>query len=297
MVFFADTLSEIEVIPTGLFVDKISGIGGIPRGSITEIFGDEGLGKSTLSYQIVAAAQKQGLNCLWADVEWSYDARYAALIGVDNSKLGVIRHEIAEPLLDEIIDELRSEKWDLVIFDSVGGLHSRGESEKDAEGKMVASQAGLMARFCRKVVPIIAIDKIALIMINHSFVDIMSGRHLTSGGKKLAYHKSLSIRLANVKGGTGIYQGDKMIGKKVQVEVKKNKHAGTEGTLYQAQFFFGIGFSAGADVVNDAIEKGILTKEGNSYYFDGEKLGVGINATRKKVEDDPELQEKIKALL
>lgn len=294
MVIFADSLDGVEVLETGLFIDKLSGIGGLPKGTITEIFGDEGMGKSSLCYQIVRAAQRQGLKCLWADVEWSYDAKYAATLGVDNAKLGLVRHEFAEPVLDEILQELREGEWDLVVFDSVGGVHPRTEAEKDSDGKVVASQAGLMARFVRKIVPIIGVNKTIFIFINHSFVDIMSGRHLTSGGKKLAYHKSLSVRLSPTRSGTAIAKGDKIVGKKIVASVKKNKHAATEGTEMDVQFFFNVGFSSGADLVNEAIEKGVITKKGNTYYLGEQKIGIGINEVRMNVEKDDELRARVR---
>src|SRR5689334_12905726 len=100
VIAYADSIEDIQPIRTGLFVDKLTGIGGIPRGCITEIFGDESIGKSSLCLQIVAAAQKQGLRCLWADVEWSYSANYARQLGVDNSKLHLLRDKFAEPVLE-----------------------------------------------------------------------------------------------------------------------------------------------------------------------------------------------------
>ena len=101
IISYADSIEEVDVIPTGLpFVDKATGIGGIPRGVITEIYGDESMGKSTLCMQIVAAAQSQGLRCLWADVEFSYSPRYGAALGIDNANLGLIRTRYAEDLLD-----------------------------------------------------------------------------------------------------------------------------------------------------------------------------------------------------
>ena len=102
----ASDIGEAEVIPSNLFIDNITGIGGIPRGVITEIFGDESIGKSSLCLQIVANAQKEGLKCLWADVEWSYSGQYAESLGVDNEKLGMIRERFAEDVLETLEDEV-----------------------------------------------------------------------------------------------------------------------------------------------------------------------------------------------
>lgn len=297
IIAYADSIEAVGSIPSGLFLDKLSGVGGIPRGRITEIFGDEGIGKSSLCLQLVAAAQQQGLKCLWADVEWSYEPQYATVLGVDNSKLGLVRERIAEVTLDTLEEQIETGKWDLVILDSVGGILPRKEAEKDAEGKTIGSQAGLMAKFCRKVVPSIAIHDVALVVINHSFTDIMSAKLMTSGGKKLAYHKSLSIRLKSKFGSAVLKQGDRRVGKVVIGEVRKNKLAATEGLELEGQLFFGSGFSTAADMLGDAIEKNVITKKGNTYFFGAEKLGIGLQNVRKQMEEDAVLTEKIKLTL
>lgn len=293
---YADSLEEVTVIPSGIFLDKLTGINGVPRGVITEIFGDEGIGKSSVCLQLIANAQRQGLKCLFADVEWSYDPRYATSLGVDNSSVGLIRERFAEDVLDAIEEAAESGDWDLIVLDSIGGILPRAEAEKDAGGKTIGGQAGLMAKFCRKVVPILRIKNVALVVINHSFVDIMSGKIMTSGGKKLAYHKSLSIRLKQ-KFGVSVKQGDRKVGKVVVGEVRKNKMAATEGLEIDGTLIFGTGFSVGADVLNEAIDKGVVTKKGNTYFFGEEKLGIGLSRIRKMVEDDKVLAEKIKLAL
>ena len=121
-VIYASDIKDPDVIPTGLFIDNLTGIGGMPRGVISEIFGG---GKSSLCLQLVANAQQRGLRCLWADVEWSYNVAYAESLGVDNAKLGLIREHFAEDALDTLEDEVSSGKWDLVILDSVGGILPR----------------------------------------------------------------------------------------------------------------------------------------------------------------------------
>lgn len=274
VISYADSIAEVSVIPTGLFIDKLSGVGGIPRGVITEFFGDEGIGKSSLCLQIVSNAQKQGLRCLFADIEWSYSPAYATALGVDNSKLGLVRERYAEATLDLLEGEVEQGNWDLVVLDSVGGILPRAEAEKGAEGKVIGGQAGLMAKFCRKIVPSLSVTNTALVVINHAFIDIMSGKLLTSGGKKLAYHKSLSIRL-KLKQNVSLKQGDRKVGKVVVGEVRKNKVAPTEGLELDGQLIFGTGFSAAHDRFADEFEKGVITKKGNTYYRGGVKIGVG----------------------
>jgi len=284
---YASELAEVEVIPSGLFIDKLTGIGGIPRGVITEIFGDEGVGKSSLCLQIVAAAQKQGLRCLWVDVEFSYALGYAASLGVDNSKLGLIRDRIAESVIDQVVEEIDTGDWDLVVFDSIGGATARAELEKSSEGKVIGAQAGLVARFCRRIVGSIAPENTntAVIVINHSFVDIMSGKIMSSGGKKLAFHKAISIRLKN-KMGMVLKQGDRKVGRVVVGEVKKNKLAPTEGLEVEGNLLFGEGFSAQMDLLQEALDRKIITKEGRSYFFEGQKVSSGLPALRQLCQDE-----------
>lgn len=297
VVAYADSLESVDAIRTGTVVDRLSGIGGIPRGVITEVFGDESVGKTTLCLHIVAAAQQQGLRCLWADVEYAYDPKYAAHLGVDNSKLGIIRERFAETTLDTLEVEIEKGTWDLVILDSVGGVLPRAEAEKSAEERTIGSQAGLIAKFCRKIVPSISIHNVAFIAINHSFIDIMGGKLLTSGGKKLRYHKAFSVRLKPKYGGTALKQGERMIGKKIVAVVAKNKIGGTEGMELEATLIFGSGFSPSADVLDEAIERGMITKRGNTYYFGSEKLGIGLSKVRQMLEQDAVLTEKVKIAL
>lgn len=292
----ADTLQDIEVVRTGTFIDLLSGIGGFPKGRITEIFGDEAVGKSTICLQAIANAQQRGVRCLLADVEYSYTTFYGEGLGVDNSKLGLIRCQHAEDVLDTLEEAIESGEWELIVLDSIGGLLPRQEAEKGAGEKTIGGQAGLVARFCRKVVPLLSMRNVALVVINHSFVDIMSGKILTSGGKKLAYHKKLSIRL-KVNPTKVIKSGEEKVGKVIIGEVKKNALAPTEGKTEEAQLLFGKGFSAEAKLLEEGIERGIIKKEGNTYTFAGEKLGVGLGKARIAIEQNEELAQKLKDAL
>ncbi len=293
---FANQIEEIEIIKTGTFLDKMTGIGGLPRGRIVEIFGDEGLGKTTVCLQAIANAQKNGVRCLLIDLEWSFDVRYAESLGVDLSKLGIIRERFAEDVLDQLETEVETGKWDLIVLDSIGGILPKAEAEKSAEGKTIGGQAKLVAVFCRKIVPLLVIHNACLVTINHAFTDIMSGKIMTSGGKKLAYHKAMSIRLKNKFGLNTIKQGDRKVGKVVVAEVwGKNKVGSTEGMQIEAQILFGSGFSQEANLLDDALSAGIVTKVKNSYFYGKVKLGTGKLASIKTIEASPELLEEIKS--
>lgn len=280
MKILASSLMEVDVIETQLFINKI--VPGIPRGKITEIFGDASVGKSTLTLQVVAEAQNQGLKCLFVDVEYSYSPLYASKMGVDNKRLDIVRERDAEAILDATEEAI--EKYDLIIFDSVGALTPQAEIEKGAEGKVIGGQAGLIARFCRKAVPLLSINNTALVMINHSFTDIMSGVLTTSGGKKLSYHKSLSIRL-KAKSGVSLKQGEKVVGKVITAIIAKDKVWGNEKAEGDGQLIFNQGFSIAHDQFDDELKEGRITKNKNTYMRDGEVLGVGRMKAAEKLKE------------
>lgn len=295
---YADSVKVFDAIATGTFLDRLTGVGGIPRGVITEIFGTEGLGKTTVCLQSVAYAQKQGLKCLLADIEWCFDPIYSESLGVDNSKLGLIQEQYAELALEQIEEAVESKKWDLIILDAIGALTPRAELEKSLDGATVGAQAKLVARFCRKIVPLLRMNNVALVAINHQLIDLMTGKVLSSGGSKFSHHKALSIRLRNKFGANTIKQGDKKVGKVVLAEVwGKNKVGPTEGMQVEGHIIFGRGFSGEMSLLEDAIEKGVITKKGNTYYLGSEKLAIGLGKTRKMIEDDELLAERIKKVL
>lgn len=291
----ASSIEKISVIRTGTMIDYLSGIGGFPKGRITEVFGDEAVGKSTICMQTIAQAQKDGLKCLLADVEYSYTLPYGEALGIDNEKLSLLRTQYAEDMLDKIIEAIESGEYDLVVLDSIGGLHTQAEAEKTMGEKTIGGQAGIVARFCRKVVPLLSLRNCALVVINHSFVDIMTGRLMTSGGRKMAYHKKLSIRFKS----TGKYKkvGETIISKFITGQVKKNALAPTEGREDTGELVFGHGFSPEARLLQMAIDAGVIEKKGNSYFFEDEKIGVGLTKTRESIETDETLSLRIKSLL
>lgn len=285
---FASDIAETEFIETGLFTDKI--MGGIPRGKIIIVSGQWSVGKSTWTLQALAEAQKQGKKCLFADVEFSYDARYAEALGVDNKKLGIIRERTAEEVLDALEKEIDSDKWDIVVIDSVGALSSRVEVEKSAAEKAIGTQAGLVSKFIRKIVPVLSMNGTTLICLTHEFTDIMTGKVMASGGAKLGYHASQHIRLKTPKQGKPaiIKQGDAIIGKLITAELKKDKLMGNERQEADGEMIFGQGFNKQADMLQDALDKGIITKEKTSYYLNGEKLCTGMPKLREWAKENNE---------
>ncbi len=293
----ASESSKTTSISTGLpQVDKILGIGGVPFKRITEVSGQWSVGKTTFALQLVASAQKQGIECIWVDCEWSWDDNYARALGVDTDKLGLLQTRVAEDSLDELLEYVEKGKDTLMVIDAVGALHPRDEAEKDSGSRTIGAQSALIARFCRKIVPMLWLNNNALVVLNHEYTPIeasMPGRApqiKTSGGKKLEYHKSIWLRLS--RAGTNIKSGEKFVGFDVKVQVKKNKLANTEKQECELEMRYGIGFSATSDLLNSALDKGIITRTGNTFYMHGEKLGMK-SALAEKMQD-PDFAEKLK---
>lgn len=278
-----------EVIETGLpQLDRIIGVGGIPFKRITEISGAWSVGKTSLALQIVASAQKQKIECIWVDAEWAWDDLYAQKLGVDTKKLGLLQTRAAEDALDELLKYVEEGKDTLIVIDAVGALHSREEAEKDSGSRTIGAQSALVARFCRKIVPMLALNNNALIVLNHEYEDVMKAQPgrpnpiKTSGGKKLEYHKSLWIRLS--KTGDNLKRGDKFVGFRVQAEIRKNKLAATQKEKCEMDMLYNQGFNPASDLLQDALEKGIFTKTGNTFWMGEEKLGM-VSKVREKLAD------------
>ncbi|MBL0320524.1 MAG: AAA family ATPase [Alphaproteobacteria bacterium] len=292
---FADSIANPTAFKTGTFVDKLSGIGGIPKGYITELWGRSGVGKSTLALQMASGLQKNGVRCLWVDVEVSYTPLYADKLGVNSSKLGLYRDTFAEDILDTIEDEVSSGNWDVIFLDSVGALMSRAEAEKRSGEVVIASQGKLIAPWVRKVVPQLILKGVSIVIVNHAKQDLMSGTWQPSAGEKLVYHKAFSVYLKYA--GETIKQGENKIGEVITAEVKKNKVAATKNMKINGHFIYGSGFNTVANLLEDAMEAGVITKKGNTLFFGEEKLGIGLQRVRKAIEEDADLSERIKQAL
>lgn len=273
----------VDWISTGLSnLDKILG-GGIPTRRITEISGSYSVGKTTLALTIIANAQREGYTTLWCDQEWAWESLYASTLGVNTKKLGLVQERFAENALDVLESFADKTKNAVIVLDAIGALLPRAEAEKGAEGKVIGGQAGMVAKFCRKIVPILAINNSALIVLNHEFTDIMSGRIMTSGGKKLEYHKSIWLKLR--KANKRVMQGEKQVGDIIEAEIRKNKVAATMKEKCELTMIYGQGFSKEADLIQEALDKNIITKQGQSYFLGEEKIGRGMPALREAFKD------------
>lgn len=304
---FDSSYNKVSAVSSGLpQLDRLTGIGGIPFKRITEISGVWSVGKTSLALQIVASGQREGYEAVWYDAEWAWENDYAETLGVDTKKLQLIQTRKAEDALDEIlyyIDDDKSKGWKahkncVIVIDAIGALHPTEEVEKYSGERTIGTQSALVARFCRKIVPLLALNNCALVVLNHEFTPIMAngGRPqlMTSGGKKLEYHKSMWIRLQ--KTGKHIKQGEDFVGYQVEAEIRKNKLAPTQKSKCTMDIFYGRGFNTTSDLLQDALDKGVIRKDGNTYFFGEEKLAVGLPKLRVAL-DNHELQEKIKEML
>jgi recombination protein RecA len=295
---FADEKEGYEVISTGLpQLDRVLGIGGIPFKKITEISGQWSVGKTSLAYSLIKSAQEEGHKCIWVDAEWSWDGQYAKALGVDTSKLMLLQTRAAEDSLDELLAYVEKGKDTLIVIDAVGALHPREEAEKDSGSRTIGAQSSLVARFCRKIVPMLALNNNALVVLNHEYTPIEAngGRPQvkTSGGKKLEYHKSIWIRLKKsgtyLKSGTREDGSPNIIGFDVEAEIQKNKCAPTQRQSCSLEMYYGKGFNPQSDLLKDALEAGKITKQGNSYFLSGEKVAVGMSKLREWAKENPDV--------
>lgn len=234
----------LDVMSTGFpELDKILG-GGIFFRKILQISGQWSVGKSTLAMQIVARAQSEKRPCLYSDCEMAWSNTYASALGVDVNSLDLSIEQYAEAYLDAIEKWATEHKNGVIVLDAVGGLLPREEQEKGSEGRTIGAQARLIASFCRRIVPIIATKNHALIMLNHQFTDISTGRLKASGGAKLEYSMSQWITLKRSYGKQAKRNGDGL--KTVlylEAECRKNKLSPTEGMKAELEMEPGKGFA------------------------------------------------------
>lgn len=286
--------TELKFISTGVpSFDKVLG-GGIALGKITLFSGQPSVGKSTLAYSALAEAQKLDYKPLLYDVEYAYDKGYCESVGINPEALYIVQEPYAEDGLDAILEAIASGQYKIIVIDSIGALLSRIDAEKTSGEKSIGTQASLTARFIRRAVPMLAVNNVALVCLTHEFTDIMSGKIMASGGAKLMYHASIHARL-KPKFGSVLKSGDVKIGKVIVMEMKKNKLAPMEGKEAEAQFIYGESFSKEANLMDAAIDAGIITKEGNSYFAFGDRIGI-ISKLRLKMKEEG-FSDKIKEAL
>jgi recombination protein RecA len=286
----------IESISTGsLGLDMALGIGGIPQGRIVEIYGPESSGKTTLSLQTIASAQKAGMVCAFIDAEHALDVVYAKNLGVDTDNLLVSQPDFGEQALDVLETLARSGAVDLIVIDSVAALTPKVEIEGDMGDQHVGLQARLMSQALRKLTSVLHKTNTTVIFINQIRMKIgMMGYgspETTTGGNALKFYCSVRIdvrRIATLK------QGESQIGNRVKAKVVKNKVA---PPFRQAEFdiMFGEGISFEGELIDYGVKLDIIDKSGAWFSYGAEKLGQGKENAKQTLKENPELMDEVEA--
>ena len=296
-----------ETVPTGsLSLDIALGVGGVPRGRITEIYGPESSGKTTICQHIVAETQKMGGTAAYIDMEHALDPNYAAKCGVDINNLLVSQPDTGEQALEIVEILVRSGAVDLVVIDSVAALVPKAEIEGEMGDSHVGLQARLMSQALRKMTGTISKTNTCLVFINQlrMKIGVMFGNpETTTGGNALKFYASvrLDVRsIQSIKGNTGDPlvaakdEDSSVIGKKTKVKVVKNKVA---PPLKVATFdiMYGEGISRLSELIELGTQLEIVQKSGSWYSYKDSRLGQGADNVKKLLQDNPELADEIEA--
>ena len=288
---------NIEAISTGsVSLDLATGIGGIPKGRITEIYGPESSGKTTLTLHIIAEAQKAGGKAAFIDAEHALDPEYAAALGVDINELLVSQPDTGEQALEICEMLVRSGAIDVVVIDSVAALVPKAEIQGGMGDSHVGLQARLMSQALRKLTSIINKSNTAAIFINQlrEKVGIMFGNpEVTTGGRALKFYSTMRMEVRRVE---SIKSGDAVLGNRTKVKIVKNKVA---PPFKQVEFdiMFGKGISKAGDLLDCAAEAKIIEKAGAWYSYQGNRIGQGRENVKAYLEDNPEIMDEIEAKL
>ncbi len=286
---------SVDVIPTGsLALDIALGVGGIPRGRMTEIYGQESSGKTTIGYHIIAEAQKAGGVAAFVDAEHAVDPSYARNLGVDVDSLLISQPDTGEEAL-EIVDALvRSGAVDVVVLDSVAALVPKAEIEGEMGDSHVGLQARLMSQALRKIGGSLSKSNTAAVFVNQirEKIGVMFGNpETTPGGRALKFWSSVRLEVRRVE---TLKQGSEMIGTRTRVKVAKNKVA---PPFRRAEFdiMFGKGISRSGGVLDVGTELGLISKVGTWFAYGDQRLGQGRENAKAYLEEHPELMEELEA--
>lgn len=285
---------DIASIPTGsISLDIALGVGGIPRGRIVEIYGPESSGKTTLAQHIVAQIQNEGGVAAFVDTEHALDPAYAKKIGVKINDLLISQPDTGEQALEIVETLVHSGVVDVIIIDSVAALTPRAEIEGEMGQAHVALQARLMSQALRKLTAISNKALCTVIFTNQTRMNIgpmTYGNPITTpGGKALKFYASVRVE---VRRAAQIKQGERIIGSRTKVKVVKNKVA-APFQVAEFDIMYGEGISYEADVINTGNKYSIVTKNGTTYSYSDQKLGVGLEKSRKFLKENPKLTKEI----
>ncbi|MEX0843740.1 MAG: recombinase RecA [Balneolaceae bacterium] len=297
----AEAIQDIDVISTGsIMVDYALGVQGIPRGRVTEIYGPEASGKTTLALQVIAQAQKNGGYAAFIDAEHAFDPRYAKALGINVEELLVSQPDNGEQALEITETLIRSGALDVVVIDSVAALVPRAELEGEMGDSHMGLQARLMSQAMRKITGIINKSRTSCIFINQvrEKIGVMFGNpETTTGGRALKFYSSVRIDIRRIG---SIKKGDEVVGNRTKVKIAKNKVA-PPFKVVEFNIMYGKGISRISEILDLAVEHDIIEKRGSWFRYDGEPIGQGSDAAMQFLEEDEELagkiEKKVRAIL
>ena len=288
---------QIDAIPTGsLALDDALGVGGIPRGRIIEVYGAESSGKSTLSYHIMAEAQKMGGTAAYIDAEHALDPGYSARCGVNLDDLLLSQPDSAEQALEICEYLVRSSAVDMVVIDSVAALVPKAEIDGDMGDTHVGLQARLMSQALRKLTAAISRSDCSVIFINQirEKVGVIWGSpEVTPGGRALKFYSSVRIDLRRIE---SIKQAGDFVGNRVRARIVKNKVAPPFKTA-ELDIMFNEGISKQGELLEMGVEKGFVTKRGAFYSFGDVRLGQGRENSKQFLKENPDIGSQIEDLI
>jgi recombination protein RecA len=286
-------LMDVEVIPTGaISLDIALGVGGIPRGRITEIFGQESSGKTTLALEILAQAQKHGGTVAFIDAEHALDPNYAKSLGVNIEDLLVSQPDTGEQALEIAEALIRSNAIDVVVIDSVAALVPRAELEGEMGDSVMGLQARLMSQALRKLTGYISKSKTAAIFINQvrEKIGVFFGNpETTPGGRALKFYASVRLEVRRID---SIKKGNDIVGSRIKVKVVKNKVAPPFKET-ELDIYYGQGVCKESSLIEAAVNYGVIEKKGSYYNYEGKTLGQGIENIIENLKKNKSLYDEI----
>ena len=290
-------LEPISSISTGsIALDIAIGIGGVPKGRITEIYGPESSGKTTLTLHLTAEAQKKGETVVFIDAEHALDLNYAAKLGVDTDKLLISQPDSGEQALEIAETLVRSNAVDLVIIDSVAALTPRAEIEGEMGDSLPGLQARLMSQALRKLTAVVSKANTSIVFINQirMKIGVMFGSpETTSGGNALKFYSSLRMDIRRIG---AIKDKEEVIGNRTKVKIVKNKVAPPFREV-EFDIIYNEGISQTGEIIDLGIKYGVIDKAGAWLAFKGERIGQGRENAKQFLKENPEIKEEIKQLI
>ena len=293
----AEGQKELDTISTGsLALDKGLGIGGIPRGRIIEIFGPEASGKTSLTLHIIAEAQKAGGVAAFIDAEHALDPQYAQALGVNLDDLLLSQPDTGEQCLEIVEVLIRSGAVDVIVVDSVAALVPKAELDGDMGDSHMGLQARLMSQAMRKLTGVVNKSRTSLVFINQirMKIGVMFGNpETTTGGNALKFYCSVRMDIRRI---AAIKDGDEVVGNRTKVKIVKNKVA-PPFKVCEFDIRYGEGISKVSELLDLAVEHGIINKSGTWFSFGEQRIGQGRENSRKFLLDEPAVYQEIEGLV